>query len=659
MSRSIVTKFIAFVLAACSFVGAAASVLGITVLALEGLYDTSLEDQVYQEMESYSYTIAVECAERYAAEHLGDCSSHLVQSIFGGYPASGSYDWSARIIRHEELLTQIGTQPSDPKRFVHRFVVTYPSAQHPEEAAVRTADITIWENGEQVDYTLYYYNSPEYTVEIDMQRQALQEDAWTMLEWLYAYRFQMIFMAVVSLLVFAVCLVYLCCVAGRAPGSSEVRPAGLNRLPLDAYAFTVGVLGLAGCVFGAELARWTFSDGVNYGGLILGMMLGAVLSMLVIALIFALAAQMKLKGGYWWRNSLAGRGILWLGRGLRWLGRGVARLMDMLPVIWQWLLTAAVMAVSFTLALFWKMNSDAPLRSIWLLVITLACVGIVCYGAYSFGTLLWGIHKMNRGSLDHKIPTKYLTGSFREFAVALNALSDSAMVAAQKQLQSERMKTELITNVSHDIKTPLTSIINYADLLQKPHTEEEQAQYLEVLSRQSLRLKKLIDDLMEMSKASTGNLTVEITTIDAAEAVNQALGEFCGKLEKARLTPVFSPPQEPVLMKADGRLVWRVLSNLLGNAVKYALPGTRVYIDTACVDGQVLISIKNISAEPLNVSSEELMERFVRGDASRNTEGSGLGLNIAKSLMEVQKGQLSLLVDGDLFKVTLLFPQAE
>ena len=658
MIRSIVTKFIAFVLAACSFVGATASVLGITVLAMEGLYDTSLEEQVYQEMESYSYTIAIECAERYAAEHLGGCSGHLVQSIFGGYPASGSYEWSARILRHEELLTQIGTQPADAERFAHSFVVTYPSFEQPEESALRTSSVTIWENGEQVDYTLYYYNSPEYTVEVYMQSQLIRDDAWTLLEWLYSYRFQMIFIAVVSLLVFAVCLVYLCCVAGRSPGSSETRPAGLNRMPLDAYAFIVGMLGVFGCIFGVELARWTFSDDINHGGLILGMMLGTLLSLLVVAFIFALAAQLKTKGGYWWRNSLLGRGILWLCRGLRWLGRGVARLMDLLPVIWQWLLTAAVMAIAFVFALFWRMNSYDPFRNIWLLVTTLACVGIICYGAYCFGTLLWGIHKMNSGSLEHKIPTKYLIGSFREFAAALNALSDSAMVAAQKQLQSERMKTELITNVSHDIKTPLTSIINYVDLLQKPHTEEEQAQYLEVLSRQSLRLKKLIDDLMEMSKASTGNLTVEITTIDAAEAVNQALGEFCGKLEKARLTPVFSTPQEKVLMKADGRLVWRVLSNLLGNAVKYALPGTRVYIDTACVDGQVMISIKNISAEPLNVSSEELMERFVRGDASRNTEGSGLGLNIAKSLMEVQKGQLSLLVDGDLFKVTLFFPGA-
>lgn len=220
------------------------------------------------------------------------------------------------------------------------------------------------------------------------------------------------------------------------------------------------------------------------------------------------------------------------------------------------------------------------------------------------------------------------------------------------------MKTELITNVSHDIKTPLTSIINYVDLLQKPHTPEEEKTYLEVLNRQSQRLKKLIEDLMEMSKASTGNLTADITKLDAVESVNQALGEFADKLEKAQLTPVFRHPEESVAMMADGRLAWRVLSNLLSNTVKYALPRhAGVYRrDGAGGEGH------HFPEEHLPGRAERgrrrAVERFVRGDDSRNTEGSGLGLNIAKTLMELQKGQLQLLVDGDLFKVTLIFPGA-
>lgn len=212
--------------------------------------------------------------------------------------------------------------------------------------------------------------------------------------------------------------------------------------------------------------------------------------------------------------------------------------------------------------------------------------------------------------------------------------------------------------MAHDIKTPLTSIINYVDLLQMPHSQEEEQTYLEVLARQSQRLKKLIEDLMDMSKASTGNMTVDIMEIDAVEAVNQALGEFAGKLDAAMLTPMFRHTEPTVPMMADGKLTWRVLSNLLGNAVKYALPGTRLYLDLMTADDKVVLSLKNISREELNVDAGELMERFVRGDDSRNTEGSGLGLNIAKSLMELQKGELELLVDGDLFKVTLIFPKA-
>ena len=266
---------------------------------------------------------------------------------------------------------------------------------------------------------------------------------------------------------------------------------------------------------------------------------------------------------------------------------------------------------------------------------------------------------MGKGDLDTKVEDKLLIGCFEDFATDLNALADVAVVAAQKQLKSERMKTELITNVSHDIKTPLTSIINYVDLLEKPHSPEEGQQYLEVLGRQSQRLKKLIEDLMDMSKATTGNMTVEITRVDAVEAVNQALGEFSDKLDAVSLIPVFRRPDQNVDILADGRLTWRVLSNLLSNVVKYALPGTRLYVDLVKLDGSVVISLKNISREELNISADELTERFVRGDASRNTEGSGLGLNIAKSLMELQRGQLQLLVDGDLFKVTLYFPAAQ
>ena len=341
-----------------------------------------------------------------------------------------------------------------------------------------------------------------------------------------------------------------------------------------------------------------------------------------------------------------------LGRWLRQFGRACERLFSRLPLMWQWLLIGMGLAVWLLVAVMERMEG---MMMLW----CCSTLAVVLYGANCFGSLLEGVKHMRGGDLEAKVDDKYLIGSFREFAGELNGLADVAMVAAQKQLKSDRMKTELITNVSHDIKTPLTSIINYVDLLEKPHTEEQEKAYLEVLSRQSQRMKKLIEDLMEMSKASTGNIPVEIGKIDAVEAVNQALGEFTDKLNAAGLTPVFRQSEEAVFLLADGRLLWRAMSNVLSNAVKYALPGTRLYVDVSAVEDKAVISFKNISGAQLNISAEELMERFVRGDSSRNTEGSGLGLNIAKSLMELQKGQLQLLVDGDLFKVTLVFPRAE
>jgi signal transduction histidine kinase len=359
--------------------------------------------------------------------------------------------------------------------------------------------------------------------------------------------------------------------------------------------------------------------------------------------------------------------VLWSGKGLqlmkrllvavgvgiaalfKWVGRTLHRFLCLMPLTWQWLLTGFVM----TMVLYICLRSY---KTGWILIGFGVFFGIILYGAHAFGILMENARNMGKGDLETKISDRFLVGAFRDFAGDLNTLADVAKVAAQEQMKSERMKTELITNVSHDIKTPLTSIINYVDLLEKPHTIEEERQYLEVLGRKSQQLKKLIGDLTEMSKASSGSIAVNVEWVDAAEAINQALGEFSDKLELCRLTPVFNRPEEPVYIRADGRLTWRVLSNLLSNAVKYAMPGTRLYIDLCATDNRATISLKNISKEPLNVDAQELMERFVRGDASRNTEGSGLGLNIAKSLMEVQNGQLTLTVDGDLFKATLQFP---
>ena len=520
---------------------------------------------------------------------------------------------------------------------------------------------------------------------------ALKAKLFSIMDGVWRHQGQIAALLGVSLGAFVLLAVYLCCAAGHKPGSQEIRPGGLNCIPLDLYLAILMGFGLLFAYTGISGAQYLMSQGntiafayYGYGGYLC--------CLLFVGFCFACAAQFKAPGCYWWRHSVAGlcwKGLAWCWRFfwkcaagcyrvlwaialpiLGWaaglvkkawaflkrvwkkLAGFLARTYGLLPLSWQWLLTGCALGGGLFLAILGR-------SGFWMLVFLAAGVTMILYGANVFGTLLDAARRMRGGDLEIKVDGKLMLGAFRDFAVELNGLSDVVQLAAQKQMRSERMRTELITNVSHDIKTPLTSIINYVDLLQKPHSREDGEQYLEVLSRQSARMKRLIDDLIELSKASTGNIPLELTKIDAVEAVNQALGEFTDKLKAAELTPLFRQPEEPLHIHADGRLLWRAMSNLLTNAVKYAQPGTRLYIDMVAVDKKVCISLKNISRDPLNISAEELMERFVRGEASRNQEGSGLGLNIAQSMMELQHGALELLVDGDLFKATLIFPQED
>ncbi len=267
-----------------------------------------------------------------------------------------------------------------------------------------------------------------------------------------------------------------------------------------------------------------------------------------------------------------------------------------------------------------------------------------------------GSRRIAAGDLSQPIDTKRMFWEFKKHGENINKMSDGIALAVEDRMKSERFKTELITNVSHDIKTPLTSIINYVDLIKKEEIPNETVkEYIEVLDRQSARLKKLIEDLMEASKASTGNLTVHMEDCDVEVLLTQLIGEFEDKLAANQLEVVLQKPEHPVIVSADGRHMWRVLDNLLNNTCKYSLPGTRVYISLVQTGHEVKITFKNISKAALNIPSDELMERFVRGDSSRNTEGSGLGLSIAQSLTELMKGSMKLEIDGDLFKVMLTF----
>ena len=269
-----------------------------------------------------------------------------------------------------------------------------------------------------------------------------------------------------------------------------------------------------------------------------------------------------------------------------------------------------------------------------------------------------GIEEIASGNLEHRIELKGLRGADRELAEKVNDIGSGLNRAVDEAMRNERLKTDLITNVAHDIKTPHTSIINYVDILKRSNIADEKIQgYLDILEAKAQRLKTLTEDVVEASKVSSGNITLECMDVDLRELVQQTEGELAEKFAARRLTVVLNMPEEPAVIHVDGRRMWRVLENVFGNAAKYAMPGTRVYADLTLSEDQVMFSLKNVSEQQLNFSADELTERFIRGDLSRSTEGSGLGLSIAKSLTTMQGGALELYLDGDLFRVNIRFPR--
>ena len=293
---------------------------------------------------------------------------------------------------------------------------------------------------------------------------------------------------------------------------------------------------------------------------------------------------------------------------------------------------------------------------------------IICIGVYvtcarwilGYRKIEDGIEHISNGETDYQISKKYMPKGLEKSTDSLNNISRAVAASAQKQIKAERFRTELITNVSHDLKTPLTSIVNYVDLLSaEPMESEKRKEYIEVLQRQSSRLKKLLFDLVEASKASTGNINTVIEPTNISTLLNQAAGEYTDKARKRGLEISMDLPENDIYLNTDGRLLWRVFDNLLGNACKYSMPGTRIYMSRQKEENGRSVIFKNISKDRLNISADELMERFVRGDSSRNTEGSGLGLSIAQSLTEILGGKLEISIDGDLFKAIVKIENRE
>lgn len=325
---------------------------------------------------------------------------------------------------------------------------------------------------------------------------------------------------------------------------------------------------------------------------------------------------------------------------------------------WSVTARAGVIFAAFLFVLWLAILARTGAAVILALAASIAAAWFVFSSAMAKSRIKKGIEEIASGNLEHRIELNGLRGADKELAEKVNDIGSGLNRAVDEAMRNERLKTDLITNVSHDIKTPLTSIINYVDILKRSDIADEKIRgYLDILEEKAQRLKTLTEDVVEASKVSSGNITLEYMDMDLRELIQQTEGELAEKFAARRLTVVLNIPEEPAVIHVDGRRMWRVLENIFGNAAKYAMPGTRVYADLTLTDSQVLFSLKNVSEQQLNFSADELTERFIRGDISRSTEGSGLGLSIAKSLTTMQGGEFELYLDGDLFRVNIRFPR--
>ena len=476
-----------------------------------------------------------------------------------------------------------------------------------------------------------------YTADL-LQVETAPTYSYLLLSWLTEHTGLTIFLTALFALLALFFFCFSMASAGHWAGHEGIHLTWLDKIPADVWLLVLLCTFFIGWeAFYYEWGRVFFC---------------AALVPLVLLFLCAFAAQCK--AGTVLRGALIGRIARFLWRIVRAVFRALLHTLVRLPLVWKTALVGLVIAgAEFLLYI----NDFYRVRYGVFLVMKLIELLAVLYIAVSLRTLQKGGEKLANGDFSSPIDTKYLIGDFKRYGQELNDVQSGLEQAVQEQMKAEHLKTELITNVSHDIKTPLTSIVNYVDLLKKEDMPSPAArEYIAVLDRQSHRLKKLTEDLVEASKASSGALNVELQPTDVNVLLSQIEGEYQERLAACHLTLVTQPPAPGTMIQADSRLLSRVMDNLVSNVCKYAMENTRVYVTAAVRDGQAVISFKNVSRDELNISPDELMERFVRGDASRHSEGSGLGLSIARSLVQLQGGTFALSIDADLFRADIVFP---
>lgn len=510
-----------------------------------------------------------------------------------------------------------------------------------ENFELTDGDKPLYTTQETFTYALNTGNTAMVTIAADLLRsENAPSYSYLLCQWLLEHTGLTISLTALFALLALFCFCFSLAAAGHWQGHEGIHLTWLDKIPADVWLIVLL------CTF---FIGW---EAFYYGwGLVF---FCAALVPFVLLFLCTFAAQCK--AGTVLRASLIARIARFLWRIVRSLFLGLWRIARNLPLLWK---TALVMAGVFFLEMLFVLAGYGSVDGIFIIMKAVELLAAL-YIALNLRTLQKGGEKLADGDFSSPIDTRYLIGDFKRYGQELNDVQSGLEQAVQEQMKAEHLKTELITNVSHDIKTPLTSIVNYVDLLKKENISSPNAQeYIAVLDRQSHRLKKLTEDLVEASKASSGVLNVDLQPTDVNVLFSQIEGEYQERLAACQLTLVTQPPAPGTVIRADSRLLSRVMDNLVSNICKYALPSTRVYVVSTLSREAVTISFKNVSRDELNISPDELMERFVRGDASRHTEGSGLGLSIARSLVQVQGGRFDLAIDADLFRADITFPLSE
>ena len=474
---------------------------------------------------------------------------------------------------------------------------------------------------------------------------AIMTDKTGFKEFAYKNRNNMMVYGFIAGITALACFVFLLCSAAHKSGTEEYVPQRQDKIPYDLYLPSAILLGTGLCAMLVECVAYE----LNTVKAVAAALIMACLAGVFMALCMTTAA--RIKTGTLFKNTLIYR--LCTG-----VGMGASSMLSSISGAWRFSLAFAGYLLINALLSYRFFTRGGFLAFLLLIAVNGGALYLLLNMIRQMRTLSAAGQAMANGDLSYCVDTSGMKREFREHGENLNSIGRGMAIAVNERMKSERFKTELITNVSHDLKTPLTSIVTYIDLLQKEDIQDEKAkEYIDTIARQSKKLKKLTEDLIDASKASSGALNVNMERVNISELLRQSSAEYGERMEAVNITPVVNMPEEDIYVRADGRLLWRVVENLLQNICKHGMPGTRAYLEARTENGRAVVSFKNISQQQLNIPVEELLERFVQGDESRSRGGSGLGLNIAESLTELMKGKLKLSLDGDLFKVELWFDE--